>query len=114
MSPAHIALSLHTTLQADRTPRHKMFTLHTHAATHVTDLHQKTHIRAESHKHERRQKDVIHAIRAVQLQRSEVFLTTKINFFEYNAKKKNHQAASSSITPLVWVISGGKNTAIKL
>lgn len=89
MSPAHIALSLHTTLQADRTPRHKMFTLHTHAATHVTDLHQKTHIRAESHKHERRQKDVIHAIRVVHLQqRSEVFLTTKINFFEYNAKKK--------------------------
>lgn len=108
MSPAHIALSLHTTLQADRTPRHKMFTLHTHAATHVTDLHQKKHIRAESHKHERRQKDVIQAIRVVHLQqRSEVFLTTKIT-------KNIMQAASSSITPLVWVISGGKNTAIKL
>lgn len=113
MSPAHIALSLHTTLQADRTPRHKMFTLHTHAATHVTDLHQKTHIRAESHKHERRQKDVIQAIRDVHLQqRSEVFLTTKIT--KNIMQKKNHQAASSSITPLVWVISGGKNTAIKL
>lgn len=113
MSPAHIALSLHTTLQADRTPRYKMFTLHTHAATHVTDLHQKTHIRAESHKHERRQKDVIQAIRVVHLQqRSEVFLTTKIT--KNIMQKKNHQAASSSITPLVWVISGGKNTAIKL
>lgn len=87
MSPAHIALSLHTTLQADRTPRRKMFTLHTHVATHVTDLHQKTHIRAESHKHERRQKDVIHATRVVHLQqRSEDFLNYQ-NHKEYNAKK---------------------------
>lgn len=38
MTPAHLTPPLHTVLQTDRTPRHKVFDLHAHVTAHVSYL----------------------------------------------------------------------------